>query len=62
MNLTKNALKFSPKKNVYIKANYHTHKQMLLVHIEDKGKGIKQDEMDKIFKTFGKIERTEEIN
>ena len=33
-----------------------------MVHVEDKGKGIKPDEMEKIFKLFGKAERTESIN
>ena len=32
---------------------------MLNVHVEDKGKGISKDEMDRVFYLFGKVERTQ---
>ena len=35
---------------------------MLYVHVVDLGKGIRQEEMSKLFKLFGKVERTEDIN
>ena len=48
--------------DICIKAAFNYFDQMLVVHVEDKGIGIKQDEMEKIFKLFGKIERTTQIN
>ena len=62
VNLIKNAIKFSPRKDICIKAAYHPSEQMLTVHVVDQGKGIRQDEMSKLFKLFGKFERTEDIN
>lgn len=41
---------------------YDAVKQLLRVYVVDKGKGIKPDEMDKLFTLFGKIERTSEEN
>ena len=35
---------------------------MLRVHIIDKGKGIKPDEMEKLFTLFGRIDRHETDN
>ena len=40
VNLTKNALKFSPMKDIYIKVAYDYESSMLKVQVEDKGKGI----------------------
>lgn len=60
--MTKNALKFSQGHDIKIKAMYDAVKQLLRVYVVDKGKGIKPDEMDKLFTLFGKIERTSEEN
>ena len=40
VNLTKNALKFSPLKQIDIQASYSAENEMLTVHIIDQGKGI----------------------
>ena len=32
------------------------------MHVEDTGKGISKDELDKLFTLFGKLERTEDLN
>jgi K+-sensing histidine kinase KdpD len=34
----------------------------LRTHIVDNGKGIKKEDEDKLFKMFGKLKRTAEIN
>ena len=60
--MTKNALKFSQGHEIKIKAMYDVGKELLRVYVVDKGKGIKADEMDKLFTLFGKIERTSEDN
>ena len=43
-------------------AKYDYRQQLLRVYVADKGRGIKKDEMDKLFKLFGKIKRTESDN
>ena len=35
---------------------------MLKLHIIDNGKGIRKEDIDKLFKMFGKLRRTAEIN
>mmetsp|Transcript_9884 Transcript_9884/g.7026 ORF Transcript_9884/g.7026 Transcript_9884/m.7026 type:complete len:94 (+) Transcript_9884:263-544(+) len=35
---------------------------LLIVHVRDTGKGIKQEDQSKLFKMFGKLQRTAEIN
>ena len=43
-------------------ANYSESTEMLTVHVVDSGKGIKEDEMDHLFKMFGKLLRTADMN
>ena len=62
VNLTKNALKFSQGKQIKIRAKYEYSRQVLRVYVVDKGRGIRKEEMDKLFKLFGKIKRTEKDN
>ena len=62
INLTKNALKFSIRKEVRIIMAYDYVQEMLRVHIHDTGKGISKEDMPKLFNMFGKLKRTAEIN
>ena len=62
VNLTKNALKFSQGKSVKIRAAYDKMTEMLVVHVIDKGQGISEEEMGNLFKLFGKLERTTDLN
>ena len=62
MNLTKNALKFSPRKEVCIQVAYSYQEEQILVHVVDKGKGIREDEMNTVFAMFGKVDRTMHLN
>jgi len=47
--LTKNALKFSLRGTVRIIAAYDKEQQKLRVHVHDNGKGIRKEEMSKLF-------------
>ena len=52
VNLTKNALKFSPMQQIKIMASYSEQNQMLEVHVSDQGKGVRADDIGKIFNLF----------
>ena len=56
VNLIKNALKFSYKKWVQIKVCYNTYSQQLVVHVVDDGRGIKETEIENLFRLFGKLD------
>ena len=62
INLVKNALKFSLKGNVRIFAAYEEDEQILKVQVVDDGKGIKSEDISKLFSYFGKLKRTANIN
>ena len=56
VNLTKNALKFSFKQWVKIKACFDPFNERLVVHVIDNGRGISNTNMEKMFSLFGKLE------
>ena len=58
----KNALKFCNNQDIKIKTAYHEIDEKLVVHIIDKGRGIRQEEKTKLFQLFGVLERTEDSN
>ena len=58
VNLTKNALKFSYKKPVTLRAHFDTNSEKLYVDVVDEGRGIHAQDMDQLFKLFGKLGRT----
>lgn len=62
INLVKNALKFTKYGTVKILVSYDQVSEMLKVIVIDSGKGIEKDEMQHLFKMFGKLRRTAEIN
>lgn len=62
INLVKNALKFTKQGWIKIIAAYDFEAEMLHIHICDSGKGIKQEDINKLFTMFGKLQRTAEIN
>lgn len=62
INLVKNALKFTLKGHINIKACYDDDLESLVVHIEDTGTGISEEDIPKLFTRFGKLHRTAEIN
>ena len=62
INLTKNALKFTLRGNIHILASYDEEQAKLIVHVVDTGKGISNREMNVLFRQFGKVERTGNMN
>ena len=47
---------------IQIKASYDVTLQMLIVHVEDTGVGIAEEDLGKLFSQFGKLHRTADIN
>ena len=62
INLVKNALKFTKNGNVKIVAAYDKNEEMIKMHIIDNGKGIEKRDIKLLFKMFGKLKRTADIN
>ena len=62
MNLVKNALKFTIHGSVMISACFKPDIGMIVVHVEDTGTGIAQEDFPKLFTRFGKLQRTALIN
>ena len=62
LNLVKNAQKFTHKGFIKIKANYDARHDDLIVHVEDSGAGIAQEDIPKLFNRFGKLHRTAQMN
>ena len=62
INLTKNAFKFAQGGLVRIYMAYSRSEELLRVHVKDNGKGIKQEDIEKLFTMFGKLKRTADQN
>ena len=62
INLVKNAFKFTKQGLVSLVATYDEQVELLKVHVIDTGKGIAELDISKLFKMFGKLRRTAEIN
>ena len=56
INLVKNALKFTKKGLITIRACYRPEPDcLLIVHVEDTGVGIEAQDLTKLFTRFGKL-------
>ena len=63
INLVRNSLKFTDKGGeIRIQAGYNPIEQELVIHVEDSGVGIAEEEIEKLFTHFGKLQRTALIN
>eukprot|EP01022_Parablepharisma_sp_SALTPOND_P019291 TRINITY_DN326_c0_g1_i1.p1 TRINITY_DN326_c0_g1~~TRINITY_DN326_c0_g1_i1.p1 ORF type:complete len:347 (+),score=41.07 TRINITY_DN326_c0_g1_i1:1207-2247(+) len=62
LNLLGNALKFTFHGEVNICLKYSEEKDLLITQVRDTGIGIKEEDMPKLFKLFGKIRENNEIN
>eukprot|EP00826_Nyctotherus_ovalis_P039419 TRINITY_DN3791_c0_g2_i4.p1 TRINITY_DN3791_c0_g2~~TRINITY_DN3791_c0_g2_i4.p1 ORF type:complete len:408 (+),score=130.12 TRINITY_DN3791_c0_g2_i4:1166-2389(+) len=62
LNLLTNALKFTFKGSVTIEASYDTLSNQLITSVTDTGIGIKPEDVTHLFKLFGKLESSSEIN
>ena len=59
-NLIGNALKFTFKGRVVVTAEFHN--ELLQVDVTDSGVGIKEEDLGKLFKFFGCLQRTKDVN
>lgn len=62
INLVKNAFKFTTQGHILIKVSYRVEEQVLVVHVEDTGAGIANEDFPKLFTRFGKLKRTADSN
>ena len=62
INLVKNALKFTLKGQIVIKASYDYEYERLIVHVVDSGAGIAKEDFSMLFSKFGKLQRTADLN
>ena len=62
INLVKNAFKFCQGGEIRVIMAFDEIDEMLKVHVVDTGKGILSEDMDRLFKQFGKLLRTAEMN
>ena len=62
INLTKNALKFTLRGEIKIRASYDLLNEKLIVHVIDTGIGINGLEKEQLFNMFGKVERSLGLN
>ena len=62
INLVKNALKFTLNGFIKIYMGYDSENGLIKAHVVDTGKGIKPEDHAKLFKLFGKLKRTAEMN
>ena len=62
INLVKNAMKFTQRGKIEIKVCYLEVQKMLVIHVEDNGTGIADEDFPKLFTRFGKLQRTAEMN
>ena len=62
INLIKNAIKFTYRGQIKIKAWFNLPLSSLIVHIVDDGVGIAKEDFPTLFTKFGKLHRTAEQN
>ena len=62
INLIKNAIKFTHRGQIQIKAWFNVPLSSLIVHIVDDGVGIASEDFPTLFTRFGKLNRTAEQN
>ena len=62
INLVKNAKMFTNLGAIDIKTSFDRKKELLVVHVNDTGSGIAEDDLPKLFNKFGKLHRTAEMN
>ena len=62
INLVKNALKFTRKGNIRVVMAYNQEEELLKVHVIDTGKGIRSQDISKLFNLFGKLMKTAQMN
>ena len=62
INLIKNATKFTPEGHIEVILGYNEGRGLLTGFVRDTGVGIKKEDISSLFKKFGKLKRTAEMN
>eukprot|EP00347_Sterkiella_histriomuscorum_P002515 403367855 len=62
LNLLQNALKFTFQGEIKVFLNYDAKDKQIKVSVQDTGVGVKLEDQDKLFKLFGKLDNTNQIN
>ena len=62
INLVKNAFKFCRGGVIRVIMSFDEVQEVLKVHVVDTGKGILAEDINRLFKQFGKLHRTAEMN
>eukprot|EP01022_Parablepharisma_sp_SALTPOND_P019115 TRINITY_DN321_c0_g1_i1.p1 TRINITY_DN321_c0_g1~~TRINITY_DN321_c0_g1_i1.p1 ORF type:complete len:697 (+),score=43.18 TRINITY_DN321_c0_g1_i1:126-2216(+) len=62
LNLLGNALKFTQRGEVLISINYRPENDTLVTTVKDTGIGIKEEDLSKLFRLYGRIRDNNEIN
>eukprot|EP00347_Sterkiella_histriomuscorum_P003392 403364475 len=62
LNLLQNALKFTFEGSITVTMRYEIKSQLIVFNVQDSGIGIKDEDREKLFTMFGKIEATRNIN
>jgi signal transduction histidine kinase len=61
LNLLSNAVKFTAEGEVQLKAEYNRDEKTLILSVKDSGIGIKEEDKSLLFKEFGRLKTTENI-
>ncbi|EGR33316.1 hypothetical protein IMG5_056390, partial [Ichthyophthirius multifiliis] len=62
INLISNSIKYTKKGNIYIVVTKENEPKHLKIQVKDTGVGIKQEQKQKLFKAFEKIEDNRDLN
>ena len=62
LNLLGNALKFTCKGSIDVDVMYEAIEDIIITNVKDTGIGISKDEIPKLFKLFGKLEKNGNLN
>lgn len=62
LNLLQNALKFTFEGSISVEAAYDYYENKMIVSVSDTGIGITNEDKNKLFKLFGKLEATATLN
>ncbi len=62
LNITNNAIKYTEKGSVSIAVSFDKEENMLICSVTDTGMGIKEEDMDKLFSSFQRLDETRNRN
>ncbi|MCR4793200.1 MAG: response regulator [Lachnospiraceae bacterium] len=62
LNIINNAIKYTKEGGICISASYDLQREMLKVEVSDTGIGIREEDMEKLFQSFQRLEETKNRN